>query len=53
MSPEARLRKAFELSIFTRELFLHGLKRRFPELSEHQLDDLARRRLEKCHNRIS
>jgi hypothetical protein len=53
MSPELRLRKAFELSSFSRGLFLHGLRRRFPELSEEQLQEIARQRLEKCHNRIS
>jgi hypothetical protein len=42
MSPEARLRKAFELSGFSRQLFLHGLRRRFPEMSDDQLRDLAR-----------
>lgn len=53
MSPEVRLRKAFELSTFSRGLFLHGLRRRFPELSDEQLQELARQRLEKCHNRSS
>lgn len=53
MSPEARLDKAFELSDFTRKLFLHGLRRRFPDLSDVQLAELARDRLAKCHNRTS
>lgn len=53
MSPEARLAKAFELSTFSRGLFLHGLRRRFPDLREDQLQELARHRLEKCHNRNS
>jgi hypothetical protein len=52
MSPEARLRKAFELADLGRELFRHGLRRRFPNLSQEQLEELARTRLEKCHNRI-
>jgi hypothetical protein len=51
MSPEARLLKAFELSEFSRELFLHGLQRRFPELSENEIKKIYLERLEKCHNR--
>jgi hypothetical protein len=51
MSPEARLRKAFELSAFARALFRAGLRRRFPHLSALQLDSLERDRLERCHNR--
>jgi hypothetical protein len=51
LSPEARLRKAFELSDFSRELFLAGLRRRFPQMSDAELRGIARLRLEKCHNR--
>ena len=51
MSPQARLRKAFELSAFTRALFRAGLARRFPHSSAVVLDRLAQDRLEKCHNR--
>jgi hypothetical protein len=51
MSPQARLRKAFELSAFARALFRAGLARRFPELSAPELDHLARDRLERCRNR--
>ena len=51
MSPEARLRKAFELSAFARALFRAGLKRRFPHLDPAQLHDLELKRLERCHNR--
>ena len=53
MSPEERLRKAFELSEFTKSLFLSGLRSRFPELGEEEFRQLARERLEKCRNRIS
>ena len=31
MLPEARLMKSFELSQFTKDLFLHGLRKRFPK----------------------
>ena len=51
MSPEQRLRKAFELSEFSKELFVHGLRTRFPKLNEDEFRRLLRRRLDKCHNR--
>jgi hypothetical protein len=51
MTPAQRLRKAFELSAFTRALFVHGLRQRFPNLSEEEFHALLLRRLEKCHNR--
>jgi hypothetical protein len=53
MSPEERLRKAFDLSDFSRALFLQGLRKRFPSLNETELRRLAHERLEKCHNRSS
>jgi len=51
MTPEARLMRAFELSEFTRTLFLHGLRQRFPDLSEEEFQRLALKRLDLCHNR--
>ncbi|MCL5773308.1 MAG: hypothetical protein M1536_02885 [Firmicutes bacterium] len=51
MSPEERLLKSFELSQFSRELFLHGLHRRFPDLSEEEVKKIYLERLDKCHNR--
>ena len=51
MSPGERLQKAFELSEFCRALFLHGLRRRFPEASAGELMKIYRERLDKCHNR--
>lgn len=51
MTPEARLMKAFELTEFSRQLFLTGLRRRFPDLPEDELKKLYLKRLEKCHNR--
>jgi hypothetical protein len=51
MSPEARLRKAFELSAFAQALFRAGLRHRFPHLAEPELERLVRDRLERCHNR--
>lgn len=51
MSPEKRLLKAFELSQFSRDLFMLGLRRRFPDLSEEEIRKLYLERLDKCHNR--
>jgi hypothetical protein len=51
MSPEARLLKAFELSQFSRQLFIHGLRKRFPHLTEDELKRIYLGRLDKCHNR--
>jgi hypothetical protein len=51
MSPEKRLLKAFELSEFTRQLFIHGLRKRFPNLSDEEFKKILLERLDKCHNR--
>lgn len=51
MTPEQRLRKAFELSELTRRLFARGLRMRFPDLSEDEFRTLLLDRLGKCHNR--
>jgi len=51
MTPEQRLRKAFELSRMGRELFRRGLERRHPELSPKELETLLQERLIRCHNR--
>jgi hypothetical protein len=51
MSPEKRLFKAFELSEFTRQLFIHGLHKRFPNLGDEKFKKILLERLDKCHNR--
>lgn len=51
MPPEKRLLKAFELSEFTKQLFVHGLRKRFPNLSGKKFKKLLLERLDKCHNR--
>ncbi len=51
MTPEERLMKAFELSEFSKQLFLHGLRQRFPEKSEEEIKKSYLERLDKCHNR--
>jgi hypothetical protein len=50
MTPEQRLRQAFELSEMTRQLFRHGLRQRFPDLSEEELHKIFLERLAECHN---
>jgi len=51
LTPEQRLLKAFELSELVRELFIQGLRKRYPNLSEDEFHKLLMKRLEKCHNR--
>ena len=51
MTPEQRLMKAFELSEFSTKLFIHGLRKRFPDLDEAEFHKLYMERLEKCYNR--
>ena len=51
MSPEKRLLKAFELSEFTEQLFIHGLHKRFPNLPDKKFKKMLLERLDKCHNR--
>ena len=51
MTPEQRLRKAFELSDFSKQLFIYGLRRRFPEAGEEEFSKILREQLDKCHNR--
>lgn len=51
MTPEQRLRKAFELGSMARAMFEHGLRQRFPELGGAALAGLVRERLDRCHNR--
>ena len=51
MTPKARLIKAFELSEFSRKLFMAGLHKRFPEMAEDELKKLYLERLDECYNR--
>jgi hypothetical protein len=50
MSPENRLRKCFELNELTKQLFLIGLKNRFPDFSEKEIKEIYLKRIDKCHN---
>ena len=51
MTPEQRLRKAFELTETARYLFRTGLRQRFPDLTPEEFHQLYLERLAKCHNR--
>ncbi len=51
MTPEKRMLKAFELSDFSKRLFIDGLRKNFSHLPEKEFHKLYLERLEKCHNR--
>ncbi len=51
MGPEKRLDKVFELNNLARELFLTGLKRRFPQKSEAEIKAIYLERIKKCYNK--
>lgn len=51
MTPEQQLLKAFELSEFSRALFVEGLRKRHPDLGAEEFATLLRSRLDRCHNR--
>lgn len=52
MTPGQRLMKAFELSEFSKQLFIHGLRRRFPEMPEAEFRQLFLKRLAKDALRV-
>jgi hypothetical protein len=51
LTPAQRLMKAFELSAFSKQLFIDGLRKRFPDLPPDEFHRLLLDRLAKCHNR--
>lgn len=51
MTPEQRLTKAFEISEFTKQLSICGLRKRHPDLPEAELKKIFLEHVEKCHNR--
>jgi len=51
MTPGQRLAKAMELSELGKRLFLHGLRRRFPDADERQIMSEYLERTARCHNR--
>jgi hypothetical protein len=51
MTPEQKLLKVFELSEFSKALFVAGLRQRSPNATKEEFRRLLLDRLEKCHNR--
>jgi hypothetical protein len=51
MTPEQRLNKTFALSEFSKKLFAHGIRKRFPDIPDEEVKKVIFKRLEKCHNR--
>jgi hypothetical protein len=51
MTPEQKLAKMFELSAFAKNLFVHGLRKRYPNATEDEFKRILFARLDKCHNR--
>ena len=51
LTPEQKLAKTFELSALTKALFIHGLRKRFPDVTEEEFKRILLDRLSKCHNR--
>lgn len=51
MTPQQRLEKALELSSMSKQLFVEGLREKYPDLPEPEFRQLMLERLEKCHNR--
>ena len=51
MTHEERLLKTFELTDFSQKLFMHGLRKRFPDFSDDEIKRINLERLDKCHNR--
>ena len=51
MGAEQRLIKEMELSSITKELFMSGLRKRFPNKTETEIKEIYLQRLAKCYNR--
>ena len=51
MTPEQRLLKAIELSETGKALFLQGLRTRFPNKTDAEINVLYLERIALCHNR--
>ena len=51
MTGQQRIQKAFEMSAFTKQLFIAGLRQRHPDLDEAAFHALLLEKLAQCHNR--
>lgn len=50
LTPTEKLRLCCDLSDFTRKLFRIGLRRRYPAISEEELQQRFLEGLQECHN---
>ncbi|OHD14030.1 MAG: hypothetical protein A2086_06295 [Spirochaetes bacterium GWD1_27_9] len=50
MTPEQKLLKSFELSEYSKQLCLAGLRQKYPDLSETEIKKIYLKIVEKCHN---
>lgn len=50
MTPEQRLKKAFELSEMTKRLTMQGIRKQFPDASPEELHKILLTVLERCRN---
>ena len=50
MSPQEKLEKSFELTELANAAFKAGLKNRYPQLSEYELEQLYLEKRKECHN---
>ena len=50
MTPEARLKKTLELGELAKALSLHGLRERFPDATQEEIEAIYLERLKKCYN---
>jgi hypothetical protein len=53
LTPEQRLLKAFELTELTHELLRAGVRQRFPDAGEDEVQRIYLERLIRCQNRAS
>jgi hypothetical protein len=53
LTPEQRLRKAFELTAMSRELARAGVARQHPDLGPEEINRLTRARIMSWHSRTS
>jgi len=51
MGTEQRFIKALELSSITKQLFVAGLHKRFPNKTEKEIKEIYLQRLAKCYHR--
>lgn len=51
MGAEQRLLKALKLSALTKQLFIAGLTKQFPDKTDTEVKEIYLQRLAKCYNR--